>query len=79
MTKQLWKIVGEYRNKGVPITDEEAEEVCEFCYRKMEVGKVENREEYLPLLFADEIRNYLFRLAVNATTALRMMGEEAAW
>lgn len=79
MTKQLWEIVGEYREKGVPITNEEAEEVCEFCCRKMEVGKVENREEYLPLLFADEIRNYLFRMAVNATTALRMMGEEVAW
>lgn len=79
MTKQLWEIVGEYRNKGVSITDEEAEGVCEFCYRKMEVGNVENREEYLPLLFADEIRNYLFRLAINATTALRMMGEEAVW
>lgn len=79
MTKQLWEIVGEYRSKGVPITDEEAEEVCEFCYRKMEAGKVKGKEEYLLFLFADEIRNYLLRLAVNATTALWMMGEEAVW
>lgn len=79
MTEQLWEIVGEYREKGVPITDEEAEEVCDFCYRKMEVGNVENREEYLPLLYADEIRHYLFRLAINATTMLRMIGEEVAW
>lgn len=79
MTEQLWEIVGEYREKGVPITDEEAEEVCRFCHRKMEVGNVENRGEYLPLLFSDEIRHYLFRLVVNATTMLRIMGEEAAW
>lgn len=79
MTKQLWEIVGQYRSRGVPITDGEAEEVCEFCYRKMELGRVENREAYLPLLFADEIRNYLFCLAVNAATMLRGMGEEAVW
>lgn len=79
MTQHLWEIVAKYRNAGVPITDEEAESVCKFCYRKMEVGKIMDREEYLPLLFADEIRNYLLRLAVNATTMLRMIGEEVAW
>lgn len=78
MTQCLWEIVGEYRNAGISITDEEAESVCEFCYRKMEVGKIDDRKEYLPLLFADEIRNYLLRLAVNATTMLRMIGEEVA-
>ncbi len=78
MTQRLWEIVGEYRDAGVPITDEEAESVCEFCFRKMEVGKIENKEEYLPLLFADEIRNYLLRLAINATTMLRIIGEEVA-
>lgn len=79
MTQQLLEIVGEYRDRGVPITDQEAENVCDYCYRKMEAGKIENREEYLPLLFEDEMRNYLLRLAVNATTMLRTMGEEVAW
>ena len=77
MTQELKEIVEGYRDKGIQLTDEEAEDVRKFCIRKMEVAGVQNKEEYLPLLFADEIRNYLFRMSVNATTMLRMMGQEA--
>ena len=38
--------------------------------------KIENREEYLPLLFKDEVKNYLFRCSVNATTFLRRLEAE---
>lgn len=77
MTQELKEIVEGYRDKGVRLTDEEAEDVRKFCIRKMEVAGIQNKEEYLPLLFADEIRNHLFRMSVNATTMLRMMGKEA--
>lgn len=77
MTQELKEIVEGYRDKGVLLTDEEAEDVHKFCIRKMEVAGIQNKEEYLPLLFADEIRNHLFRMSVNATTMLRMMGKEA--
>lgn len=77
MTQELREIVEGYRDKGIQLTDEEAEDVRKFCIRKMEVAGIQNKEEYLPLLYADEIRNYLFRMSVNATTMLRMMGKEA--
>lgn len=74
MKEELREVVEEYRAKGVTITDEEAESIEKYCYRKMEVAKVENPEEYILLLFPDELKNYLFRWYVNATTMLRMEG-----
>ena len=67
----LKNVIEEYREKGIPITENEVDGIIEHCYRKMEVAGVENREEYLPILFPDEVRNYLFRLSINATTELR--------
>lgn len=76
MTEALQEIITEWRNKDIPISDEEAEYILRYCNRKMDVCKTENREEYLPLLYADEVKNYLFRRAVNATTMLRKLEEE---
>jgi hypothetical protein len=42
----------------------------------MEVAKVSNLKEYLPLLYEDEVKNYLYRQSINATTMLRKMKEE---
>lgn len=70
------EIVAGYADKGIRIPQETVERLIRHCSRKMEVAKVENREEYLPLLFEDEIRNYLYRRSVNATTVLGMMGKE---
>ena len=71
MTEELQDIIAEWRNKDVPISDEETEYILWYCNRKMDVCKIENREEYLPLLYADELKNYLARRALNATTMLR--------
>lgn len=76
MTEALQEIITEWRNKHIPISDEEAEYILWYCNRKMDVCKIENREEYLPLLYADEVKNYLFRRAVNATTMLRESEKE---
>lgn len=70
------EIIAEWRSKDVQISDEEAEDILSFCKRKMKVAKIQNPEEYLPLLFRDEVKNYLFRCSVNATTILRKMKEE---
>ena len=75
MSEELQKIVDEYREKEIHISDEEAEQILWLCNRKMDISKIENREEYLPLLFKDEVKNYLFRCSVNATTFLRMRYE----
>lgn len=73
---ELQEIVNEYRSKGCHLSDEEVEYIHWYCHRKMEVAKIENREEYLPLLFGDEVKNHLLRNAINATTILRMLEKE---
>ena len=74
MRSELAKIIEEYRSKGVQITDSEADSIKQYCYRKMDAAGIPDKEGYLPLLFADEVKNYLMRLSVNATTVLRMEG-----
>ena len=76
MTEELRSIIAEWRGKGVRISDEEAEDILQFCKRKMDICRIQNQEEYLPLLYRDEVKNYLFRCSVNATTMLRRMKEE---
>ena len=76
MPKRLWKFVEEWRAKGVYISDNDADDIYRYCIRKMEVAKVENPNEYINLLYPDEIRNYLFTISVNATTMLREIKTE---
>lgn len=76
MTEELKNIIAEWQSKGVQISDEEAEYILWYCKRKMEVTKVSNPEEYLLLLYEGEVKNYLYRQSVNATTVLRKLKEE---
>ena len=71
--EELKEIVEGYRTEGIHISDEEVNEILWLCNRKMEISKIEDREEYLPLLFKDEVKNYLFRRGVNAVTLLRSL------
>lgn len=64
-------IVSDWVKKGVHISQETVDYVLWYCERKMDVNRIENREEYLPMLFEDEMKNYLFGQYVNATTVLR--------
>nr|UVY19304.1 MAG: hypothetical protein [Bacteriophage sp.] len=73
MNEELKEIVEGYRTEGIHISDEEVNEILWLCNRKMEISKIEDREEYLPLLFKDEVKNYLFRRGVNAVTLLRSL------
>ncbi len=75
---ELQEVVKEYRSKGCHLSDEEVEYIHWYCGRKMEVAQVENREEYLLLLFADEVKNHLFRKAINTTAILRILEKEGA-
>ena len=70
------EIVGEWVKQGIHISQETVEYLIWYCNRKMDVCGIENREEYLPLLFKDELKNHLFREYVNATTLLRMQKGE---
>lgn len=77
MTQELSKIVTEHRNNGIVLMDSEAEMVCDYCYRKMDAEGILNQDEYLPLLYSDELRDYLFRREVNAIT-MRLTMRKAA-
>ena len=76
MRSELKEIVEDYRKDGLPLSDEEAEDLEKFCYRKMEVARVENQEEYLPLLFKDVVKEHFLRMAINAKSLLIMLERE---
>lgn len=76
MNEELQKVIDEYRAKEIHIPDEDVEEILLLCNRKMDISKIENREWYLPLLFKDEVKNYLFRYSINTTTFLRRLEAE---
>ena len=69
-------IVSDWVKKGVHIPQETVHYVLWYCEKKMDVNRIENREEYLPLLFRDELKNHLFRQSINATTLLRIAERE---
>ena len=73
MTQELWDMIKKVREKGFEVTDENAEMILQHCYRKMEVAGIRNTEEYLPLLYADEIKSYLMRAAINAASGFLNM------
>lgn len=77
MKKEIEDIVKRHRKEGDNITDEDVEAVIQFCMRKMDVSGIDNKEEYLPLLFEDELNHFLVRTTINVITILREMVKEA--
>lgn len=73
--KEIREIVQEYRQKGFRISDQEAEKVLLFCDRKIERMNLADPEQYLSLLFRDELKDYFIRNAVNAVSLIRMEGK----
>lgn len=70
MNEILLSIVNDFRNQyGANISDEEAENIRQICERKMDICKIEDRNGYLPILFEDEIKHFLFRRHVNEISA----------
>lgn len=69
--EEIGNIVSDFRKNVCDISDEEAQEVVNICIRKIEITG--QPEEYMKLLLPDELKNYVFRRAVNATTLLRQM------
>lgn len=58
-------IIKEYQDKGFVVCPCIIEEVLWLCFRKMDIGKIKNKESYLPLLFLDEMKNWYYRKYVN--------------
>lgn len=74
--KAIKEIVQEYKQKGFRISNQETEKVLLFCERKIERMNLTDPEQYLSLLFRDELKNYFIRNAVNAVSFIRMEGKE---
>ena len=72
--ERIAEIVADFRKNICEISDEEVEEVLKLCRRKMEITGKE--DGYLKLLLPDELKNHVFRRAINATTMLRQMEKE---
>ena len=70
--KKLHKHVDNLRDQGIYITDEEVKDVYMYCLRKMEVANV---EQPIELLYPDELRHYIIRHGINASTILRRMDD----
>lgn len=75
---QIDDIVGKLAKEGIHVSQEIVEYLLWYCNRKMDLCGIENRNEYLPVLFDDELKNYLFRQCVNVTTLLMMHKGECA-
>ncbi|MCC8157493.1 MAG: hypothetical protein LIO54_09495 [Oscillospiraceae bacterium] len=56
---------------GYVLASAEYEALLQYTARKSRLNK--KPDDYIPLLLEDEIGNYFFRNAINATTLLRRM------
>ena len=67
---EIQRVVDDFRRTVCDISDGDVEKVLMLCRRKMEIaGKA---EDYLLILLPDELKNHLFRLAVNAASLILM-------
>lgn len=74
-SEEIESLVAEFRKAtGSDISDIEVMVVMNLCIRKIELTG--QTEDYLKLLLPDELKNYVFRRAVNAKTMLRPMKKE---
>lgn len=73
---ELEKIVDEFRESTYNISSEDVESVLRLCRKKIEI--IGQPEDYMKLLLPDELKNHCFRMAVNATSFIKMAGEECS-
>lgn len=76
MPEKLKEIVRQFQKIGGGVSDRETEEIWKYSLRKMEVAGIKNPEEYMPLLYRDEVKDYIFRRGVNAIMELKRMKKE---
>lgn len=59
-------LIETYKKKGYEISEEDLKEVRDICDKKMKLINISNRKFYAPLIFMDEMKNYVFRKTINA-------------
>ena len=65
MREDLWAYVTAWREKGIDVSTEEADEIYRICQRKMDIAGIKDPDEYVKILFPDELRWHLARRAIN--------------
>ncbi|MFR8549480.1 MAG: hypothetical protein ACLVDG_00345 [Coprococcus sp.] len=58
-------IVESYKRKGFDVSFQDVNEVREICKAKLKAAKFEDKRFYMPILFADEMKNYIYRKTIN--------------
>ena len=76
MTDETEEIVQTYRKAGHVLSDDDCEKVFSLCERKMEIGRIKDRKSYMPILFNDELKNFLVRRFVNLVSMAIMEEQE---
>ena len=71
---EIEEIVNEFRESTYDISSEDVESVLRLCKKKIEITG--QPEDYIKLLLPDELKNHCFRMAVNATSFIKMSGKE---
>ena len=73
--KEIENIVEDFRKTVCSnISDAEVESVLNLCVRKIELTG--QNKDYMSLLLPDELKNYVIRRAITATTLLRQLRKE---
>ena len=70
--KELKKIIKRYEDKGIHLRKENVLKLITLCERKMTLAKIENKTQYMPLIFEDELKNMVIRDGINEITKAYM-------
>lgn len=69
--KELQEVVERYRSKGCDISETDVKRAYRIAKRKIEICGKDN--DYMLLMFENEIRNAIFRKSINAITEIRRL------
>lgn len=58
-------IVESYKRKGFDVSFQDVKEVRDICKAKLRSVKFEDKRFYMPILFADEMKNHIYRKTIN--------------
>jgi hypothetical protein len=70
MEERLLDIASKY-SRWIDV--DEATDVYKYCLKKMDLAGIQNKDEYLPRLFDDELRHRIMMNCVNYVTKTIMV------
>ena len=58
-------VIESYKRKGFDVSLQDVKDVREICKAKLRSVKFEDKRFYMPILFADEMKNHIYRKTIN--------------